>query len=116
MYFEVSDAAMRREREAARELRKSRWWQTLINDARCYYCNAAIARKDVTMDHIVPIAQGGRSTKGNVVPACKDCNNLKRDMTAVEWALHCETLREQQTEPSSAPLAKMHEVSDDEQE
>jgi 5-methylcytosine-specific restriction endonuclease McrA len=44
------------------------------------------------MDHIVPLAQGGKSTPGNVVPSCKVCNNLKRDMTAVEWLLHLESL------------------------
>ncbi len=46
------------------------------------------------MDHVVPLAQGGRSTQGNVVPACKRCNNQKQDMTAVEWALRAETLKQ----------------------
>jgi HNH endonuclease len=43
------------------------------------------------MDHVVPIAQGGLSTPGNVVPSCKSCNTLKRDMTAVEWLLYLES-------------------------
>ena len=30
------------------------------------------------MDHVVPLVRGGRSTKGNVVPACKDCNTKKK--------------------------------------
>ena len=30
------------------------------------------------MDHIVPLVRGGRSTKGNVVPACKACNTGKK--------------------------------------
>jgi 5-methylcytosine-specific restriction endonuclease McrA len=37
------------------------------------------------MDHIVPIARGGRSTKGNLVPACKDCNNQKKQLLPMEW-------------------------------
>ncbi len=37
------------------------------------------------MDHIVPIARGGKSTKGNIVPACKDCNNKKKQLLPMEW-------------------------------
>ena len=83
-------AHIRREKERARELRKSRWWQTLITKAVCYYCGRKLEKDEVTMDHVVPLAQGGTSTPGNVVPSCKACNTLKRDMTAVEWALHVE--------------------------
>lgn len=82
----------KREKARARELRESRWWQTLISKATCYYCQAPLARDQVTMDHIVPLAQGGRSTPGNVVPCCKACNTKKRDMTAVEWLLHVENV------------------------
>lgn len=45
------------------------------------------------MDHVVPLAQGGKSTPGNIVASCKSCNTLKRDMTAVEWLLHIESSR-----------------------
>jgi 5-methylcytosine-specific restriction endonuclease McrA len=37
------------------------------------------------MDHIVPISRGGRTTKGNVVPCCKECNNAKKQLLAMEW-------------------------------
>lgn len=87
MYFEPTEQHVRKEREAARALRKSRWWQSVVAAAVCYYCNTRVARSDATMDHIVPIAQGGRSAKGNVVLACKACNSAKRDRTAAEWAL-----------------------------
>ena len=30
------------------------------------------------MDHLVPLARGGKSSKGNVVPACKSCNTNKK--------------------------------------
>lgn len=93
--MDASDAHVRREKERARELRKSRWWQTLITKAVCYYCGRTLAKAEVTMDHVVPLAQGGASTPGNVVPSCKACNTLKRDMTAVEWALHLETRKRQ---------------------
>ena len=37
------------------------------------------------MDHLVPIIRGGRSTHGNVVPACKPCNDAKKHSLPLEW-------------------------------
>ncbi len=37
------------------------------------------------MDHIVPIARGGKSVKGNVIPCCKDCNTQKKELLPMEW-------------------------------
>jgi 5-methylcytosine-specific restriction endonuclease McrA len=107
----LDDAHAKREKAKARELRQSRWWQTLAAKASCYYCGKALAKAEVTMDHIVPISQGGQSSRSNVVPACKACNTLKRDMTAVEWAL----LVEERRTASSAAAAELHHVSDREQ-
>ena len=39
------------------------------------------------MDHIVPVARGGRSTKGNVATACKECNTKKSLLTPAEMLL-----------------------------
>lgn len=76
---------VKKERERARELRQSRWWQTRLDKATCYYCAKALTRAEATMDHVVPVTRGGTSTPGNVVVSCKACNAKKRDMTAVEW-------------------------------
>lgn len=38
------------------------------------------------MDHKVPIIRGGRTTKGNVVPACKPCNDAKKHSLPTEWS------------------------------
>ena len=81
------EAERRRQKEAAKELRASRWWQNLLQGTNCYYCQKEIKKLAVTMDHIVPLAQGGKSVRGNVVPACKDCNNKKKDRTAVDWQI-----------------------------
>lgn len=75
----------KQEKEKAKVLRKSRWWQTLITNAQCYYCHRKLKKEEVTMDHIVPLAQGGKSTRGNTVPSCKECNTKKRDRTAFEF-------------------------------
>ena len=37
------------------------------------------------MDHIVPVIRGGKSSKGNVVPSCKECNNKKKHLLPIEW-------------------------------
>lgn len=85
-HYVMDEVALKREKEAARELRKSRWWQNLIaNKASCYYCQKALKKEDVTMDHVVPLLRGGRSTKGNVVMACKPCNNAKKDQLVMDW-------------------------------
>lgn len=45
------------------------------------------------MDHIVPLSRGGKSRKGNIVAACKDCNNKKRYLLPVEWDAYLESLK-----------------------
>lgn len=80
-----SDAEIRAERNKARELRKTRWWQQKTSTGLCHYCRNKVAYKELTMDHLVPLARGGRSTKQNLVPCCKECNNLKKSMLPLEW-------------------------------
>ncbi len=46
----------------------------LRDEFRCQYCGA---RGDLTFDHVVPRASGGRSSWLNVVAACGRCNLSK---------------------------------------
>ena len=87
IYFQVTvlPDQIRREKEKAKALRKTQWWQRQIARGICYYCGRMTQRAELTMDHIVPLARGGRSTRGNVAPACKDCNNRKKYLLPVEW-------------------------------
>lgn len=57
------------------------------------------------MDHLIPVSRGGRSTKKNVVVACKACNVEKGCLFPVERAfLEMEAEREaESTDPSAAP-------------
>lgn len=48
--------------------------------------------KDLTMEHIVPLIRGGKSSKGNIVPACKECNNKKKYLLPIEWEEYLEQL------------------------
>ena len=83
--YNLSDEDMRRERRKARELRQSQWWKRKCAKGVCHYCRRPSPTKELTMDHIVPIARGGKSTKGNVVPCCKACNNQKKQLLPMEW-------------------------------
>ena len=76
--FGVDESTIRAERKKARELRRTRWWQQKTADGLCYYCQRKFLVNELTMDHIIPLARGGRSTKGNLVPCCKECNTAKK--------------------------------------
>lgn len=83
--FDLDEKDIRRERSKARELRASQWWKRQLAKGVCYYCGKQTPPKELTMDHIVPISRGGRSTKGNVVTSCKECNNKKKHLLPMEW-------------------------------
>ena len=76
-----------REKKKARELRKSQWWQQQLQKGICHYCSKHFASEDLTMDHVLPIVRGGKSTKGNIVACCKQCNNDKKYLTPAEIIL-----------------------------
>lgn len=81
----ISEEQIKQERDKARDLRNSQWWRNQVGNGKCYYCGGFFFPEDLTMDHKHPLARGGRSTKGNLVPSCKECNNEKKYMTLGEW-------------------------------
>ncbi|MBP5543139.1 MAG: HNH endonuclease [Kiritimatiellae bacterium] len=80
----VAEDAAAHEREAARELRASQWWKNQIAAGKCHYCGGMFKPSELTMDHVIPVARGGKSDRHNVVPCCKACNNAKKARMAVE--------------------------------
>jgi len=91
-YAPVDPDVLKRERAKARALRASPWWKRRIAGGVCYYCRRIVGRASLTMDHIVPLGRGGRSTRGNAVPACKACNTRKKSLLPVEWEEHLRRL------------------------
>jgi 5-methylcytosine-specific restriction endonuclease McrA len=81
----IGEDHLRREKAKARELRNTGWWKNLRGRGMCHYCRRRIPPRELTMDHIVPLARGGSSTRSNVVPCCKDCNSRKKHLLPVEW-------------------------------
>jgi 5-methylcytosine-specific restriction endonuclease McrA len=89
---EVSDAHLKREKARARELRQSAWWRRRIASGDCHYCGRHVGNKSLTLDHVIPLIRGGRSVRGNMVPACKDCNFTKQSLLPWEWEAYREGL------------------------
>ena len=83
----VDPAQIAKERAKARELRRTNWWQALVQKGICHYCGRKFPPSELTMDHVVPLSRGGCSTKGNIVPCCKECNNGKKYTMPVDEIL-----------------------------
>jgi 5-methylcytosine-specific restriction endonuclease McrA len=84
----VTEAEIRREKGRARELRRSAWLQRRLARGRCGYCARPTPPRELTMDHRVPLVRGGRSVRGNLVPACRACNAAKKYLLPVEWTAY----------------------------
>lgn len=50
----------------------------------CQYCGARFATEDLTFDHVIPRARGGRTCWENIVACCVSCNSEKADRTPAE--------------------------------
>lgn len=54
----------------------------LIRDRHtCQFCGDVLPASDLTLDHVIPRSQGGKSTWENLVASCHACNNRKGDRT-----------------------------------
>ncbi len=74
----VTEDEIRRERRKARELRNTPWWKNRTSQGVCAHCGGRFPAHALTMDHLVPVIRGGKTTKGNVVPSCKPCNTARK--------------------------------------
>lgn len=88
IYFTpASESHKKKEKAKARELRQSIWWRQVLGKGVCYHCEQKFKAEELTMDHLIPIARGGKSDKKNCVPSCKECNTKKGYKTRAELAL-----------------------------
>lgn len=54
------------------------------DDFKCVYCGDT---HNLTIDHIVPVSRGGKTSFENCVAACRKCNNTKGDRTPNECGM-----------------------------
>lgn len=91
--FQDAETGLAIEKNKARELRNSPWWKNKISEGICYYCGKKLPPNELTMDHKIPLARGGKSEKINLVPACKECNNRKKYMLPTEWDEYMDNIK-----------------------
>lgn len=56
--------------------------------SRCQYCGKRFATNELSLDHVVPRSQGGRSTWDNIVCCCIKCNVKKGGRTPEQAHMH----------------------------
>lgn len=68
---------------------------------RCQYCGERRPTTQLTQDHVVPRAQGGRTTWDNVVTCCIECNARKANRTPEQAGMR---LRSRPARPLWLPM------------
>jgi 5-methylcytosine-specific restriction endonuclease McrA len=52
---------------------------------RCVYCATPLTPDTATLDHVQPLSRRGTHDPGNLVVACRECNQLKGDALPLEF-------------------------------
>jgi len=58
----------------------------------CQYCCKQFSRSELTIDHVLPRSQGGKSVWDNVVCCCVSCNRKKGGRTPVQARMKLKTV------------------------
>jgi 5-methylcytosine-specific restriction endonuclease McrA len=67
---------------------------------RCQYCGKKTSMSELTYDHVVPRARGGKTTWTNIVTCCYECNRRKGSRTPEKAGMR---LRSQPVQPRWVP-------------
>lgn len=67
----------------------------------CQYCGNHVKRQDLTLDHVVPRAAGGKTTWENVVVCCGRCNEQKGSKSLRDSGMK---LRSTPVQPQMLPM------------
>lgn len=51
----------------------------------CMYCSSKLTDDNATIDHIVPISNGGSNCQVNLIVCCRDCNSERGDTNFYEY-------------------------------
>ncbi len=67
----------------------------------CQYCGTKKSIGDLTYDHVVPRAQGGKTTWTNIATCCEDCNRHKANRTPSQAGMK---LLKVPAQPTASPV------------
>jgi 5-methylcytosine-specific restriction endonuclease McrA len=67
---------------------------------RCQYCGNKAPIAELTYDHVLPRAQGGKTTWKNIVTCCYQCNRRKGNRTPLQSGMK---LRSKPVQPQWVP-------------
>jgi len=60
---------------------------------KCCYCNRQFTESNTkSIDHIIPISQGGINSSDNIDISCLECNKAKSFLTLEEWVNLCKNI------------------------
>jgi 5-methylcytosine-specific restriction endonuclease McrA len=91
---------IKRMRTHKRAIKFSRQNVYARDQGRCQYCGSKVRRDVATYDHVVPRSKGGHTRWENIVIACVDCNQNKRDRTPEQSRMK---LRSTPVKPNALP-------------
>lgn len=81
--FRKAEQVRKQLRRATGSLTVEQWLEIVAQfNGVCAYCGSP---HNLTMDHVIPISKGGKTTVDNVIPACSSCNSSKQAKDVVEW-------------------------------
>lgn len=72
---------MKKNKRSAQKVAFSKSAIFLRDNYECAYCGTKKSRSDLTIDHVVPVCQGGPKNFKNIVTACHPCNEKKAGRT-----------------------------------
>ncbi len=55
------------------------------DDYKCNYCDKQLTQYTATLDHVVPVKEGGDNSAGNLVTSCLQCNSRKNSRPVGEF-------------------------------
>ena len=60
-------------------------WLFFRQKGICFYCRQSQSITNWSVDHVIPMSEGGSNALSNKIGACKSCNNLKQSVGIEEF-------------------------------
>lgn len=86
----LSEKAIEHKRRSAKGKLTAADVELCIDEANghCVYCGREFCRKELQIDHVIPLTRGGYNSPDNVIASCGRCNKRKRNKTPLEFLLN----------------------------